>query len=299
MNIHFKINQRIRRNPQSLDPDKQRPKHINLVDTTNIKSKIFEGNDLKILPFDYYLKEFTSNEIYSFMLEEDIYLIPTEELCTLLDQLIEDNLAIEIGAGRGFLGRELGIITTDSHSKNDKFPVSMGNGHIFKYPDYIEKIDAAKAIRKYKPHTVIGSYIVGRKTYLNNSGTYGVDGKDLLKHCKRYFHIGNLDIHCDNPILSISHTELEFPYLITKNMNPDTDRIFIWGDDGLNNFCKINNLKKYKVTYEVKDESKYQIEFISSDNDIKSRADYWVDLDQRSKFMGKSIYLKVLSIQQM
>lgn len=122
--------------------------------------------------------------------------------------------------------------------------------------------------------------------------------KKLLHLCKRYIHIGNLGIHCNNPILTIPHTEIEFPYLITNIMSPLTDRIFIWGQDGMSDFEKNSSIEKYIVRYEAKDKGIFEIDFMSSNNNIENRAHYWIEVDLHTRFMTGKIPFRLISIEQ-
>ncbi len=98
------------------------------------------------------------------------------------------------------------------------------------YPDYVEEIDAIEAVRKYKPDTVLASYLVDKRHVDPEYNiTLGLDGEELLKHCKRYIHIGNLEIHGSDPLLKRPHKELKLDGLITIKQDSETDRIFIWG----------------------------------------------------------------------
>lgn len=123
---------------------------------------------------------------------------------------------------------------------------------------------------------------------------YGVNVRDILKICKRYIHIGNLDMHSDDPEFKFAHTEIEFPYLITKKMNPYTDRIFIWGDDGMDEFEKNNGLKHFKVSYEVEGHGMYTTEFVASDISAEKLFEYgyyWMKLDVEEKFKGIKVVI--------
>lgn len=292
MNIHYRIHKKVANKPLSLDPTKECGM-MRYEDIQEITEKCFSNEELIIHPFKFYM-QYSQNQIRLMMERQDIYMLPTEELCDFLDKVIADRSAIEIGAGKGYLGRELGITVTDSFAKRDSYPMKidkmMGIPTIV-YPDYVENLDAIQSVKKYKPHTVIASYLVHEQIYKDRSKTFGVDGKKLLNMCKRYIHIGNLDLHCSDPIMNIPHTEIEFPYLITKNMNPYTDRIFIWGNDGLNDFEKNNGLKHYKLSYEIVGDKKYSTEFVAPEasTNLSEYGNYWMNLDIKKQFTGRNV----------
>lgn len=294
MDIHYRAHKNIRRIPKPLDSLAQK----SIIVDENIEDIIeqcFAGEEIIIHPFFFYSK-YTMNQKWLMMTEKDVYMLLTEELCDFLDKIIGEKSAIEIGAGKGYLGRELGIHITDSYAKRYTYPMQrdqeLGISTIV-YPKDVEKLDAIKSVTKYHPHTVLSSFLVSERSYPDGK-KYGVNKKELLKMCKRYIHIGNLDLHGDDPILNILHTEIEFPYLITKKMNPDTDRIFIWGNDMLDEFEKDNKLKHYQVSYEEENYGKYTTEFTSSDvpmDRLYQYAKYWVMLDVKKNFKEEKVFI--------
>ena len=73
------------------------------------------------------------------------YGLPTVELVAWLHQFIAGRQAIEIGAGHGDLGRQLGIPTTDSRIQERPdvaaFYRSIGQP-VIQYPSWIERLEA-------------------------------------------------------------------------------------------------------------------------------------------------------------
>ncbi len=300
MDIHYRVKKAVKRAPSSKSPAK-----VNILmkeDISGIINKCFTKKDLNIQTYAFY-EQFSINQIQVMMEQEEIYVLPTEELCDFLDNLIGDKDAIEIGAGKGHLGRELNIPITDSYARHDAYPMKtckrQGIQPII-YPNDVEKLDALQSVRKYKPHTVIASYLVHKQFYKDKSKEFGLDGQKLLKMCKRYIHIGNLDLHTNDPIMQIPHTEVEFPYLITKNRNPYTDRIFIWGDDGLINFEQNNGLEHYNITFIDTGNKKYFTEFVASSTSKKLReyAYYWMKLEVEKQNGAINIPINAIQIQK-
>lgn len=294
MDIHYRTHKNIRRIPKPLVALAQK----SMIMDENIEDIIeqcFTGEDLIIHPFSFYTK-YTMNQKWLMMTKKDVYVLPTEELCDFLDKIIGEKSAIEIGAGKGYLGRELGIHITDSYAKRYPYPMQKDKESglsTIVYPKDVEKIDAIMSVKKYHPHTVLSSFLVSERSYPDGK-KFGVKNKELLKMCKRYIHIGNLDLHGDDPILNIPHTEIEFPYLITKKMNPNTDRIFIWGNDMLDEFEKDNKLKHFQVIYEVENHKKYATDFTSSDvpiDRLHEYAKYWIMLDIKKNFNEERVFI--------
>lgn len=201
-------------------------------DTSVIEEQILDGQEFLIKGSDFW-SQFTHDQIYKFMNDEALYVLPTEELIDYLDELIGDKTAIEIGAGRGFIGRELNIHTTDSYQqlcskKIVKIYDSIGCPRV-KYGKWVEKADAISAVRKYRPHTVPGCFVTHKWRYDTMSGNdEGIDMTKLLSLVKRFILVGNKVVHKDNPLMKIPHQEIMLPGLITKGIHQEEDRIFIW-----------------------------------------------------------------------
>jgi hypothetical protein len=102
---------------------------------------------------------------------------------------------LEIGAGNGWLGYLLGIKMTDSYLQDNpamKSLYSMVSQPVIKYGLDVERIEAVEAVKKYRPHTVIGSWISEK----NSGGNpYLVDEVEMMKYCKRYIFIGTEHQH--------------------------------------------------------------------------------------------------------
>lgn len=225
--MSFKINKNIKRIPTHLDMDKQNLR-IQPIHSNKLHEEVFDGENLIIHPYSYF-KQFSPNEILELMIAKKMYVLPTDELCDFLDELIGNRTVIEIGAGMGYLGRELDIRMSDSYSKNSPEIKKMSHyDDTMDYPSDVECIEGISAIKKYRPHTVLSSFLVCERVVDEKGTTFGVNTRDILKLCKRYIHIGNLDLHCNDPILGKLHTEIESPALITRLQDPEKDRIFIW-----------------------------------------------------------------------
>lgn len=167
-----------------------------------------------------------------------LYTFPTQELVDFLhgeiddDPELEPHTAIEICAGTGWLGRSLGIPTTDSRmqERDDIKELYARQGAVpISYPNDVEKLDALEAVRKYEPEYVIASYCTclygtGGTKYGN---ALGVDTRWVRAHCRRFYHIGNDDIHRRDPIMRMPHRRLSFDWLVTRG-DSSKARIYVW-----------------------------------------------------------------------
>ena len=163
---------------------------------------------------------------------------PTKEVVEFLRNEIDDGDpefapdAIEICAGSGWLGRELDIPMTDSYmqARKDIREIYKKNGCVpIEYPSDVERLDAVSAIKKYRPAFVIGSYVT-RKWGLGSrkeGNMYGVDTTWVSLNCKRFYMIGNENVHSGDPIMKRGHKTWDEEWLITRG-NSKKARIWMW-----------------------------------------------------------------------
>lgn len=203
---------------------------LDSTDITKLESRVFEGGLLNILPYSFYL-EHTMNDLLVMMVRRGIYVLPTTELIDWLSTQMS-GVTIEIGAGLGAIGRALKIPTTDSRLQEQPdikaYYAAFGQATI-QYPDDIEKLDAAEAIEKYKPDTVIGAYITHKFTGGTDGNMYGVEEEKLINAVSKYIHIGNMVTHMNKPILKLPHKEYDFDWVICRAQFQNMNRIWVWG----------------------------------------------------------------------
>lgn len=200
--------------------------------TDNIRKEVMDGREMKILPASVW-ESFPWAEMRLLLHETGTYVVPTEELVDYLDRLIGEESAIEICAGNGFIGRELGIPVTDSYQQQDDLGTSiyyqLAGQPTIKYPKDVIKMEANKAVDRYRPHTVLACYATHKWRYDTMSGNdKGVDFNKLIRKVKRLILVGNTEVHKDNPLMNIPHEEIILPGLMTRSAHPETNRIFIW-----------------------------------------------------------------------
>jgi len=134
----------------------------------------------------------------TFLHFEGQYFLPTVESLILINDLIgavPRDECLEIGAGNGWLGWLLGIKMTDSYLQEDpatKFMYAFAQQPIIKYGLDVERMEAVEAVKKYRPHTVIGSWISEKQP---DGNPFVVDELEMMKYCKRYIFIGTETQH--------------------------------------------------------------------------------------------------------
>jgi hypothetical protein len=161
-----------------------------------------------------------------------VYQFPTAELVSWLAPLLEGVKAIEIGAGHGAIARALGIPATDSHQQADPAIAAMYRAMgqpVIQYPKDVRKMDAAEAVRRLSPHTVVGAWITQKYKPGDKDGNmWGVDEESLLRKVRRYILVGNAKVHGDKRILKLPHEELTFPWVVSRASSPELNRIYVW-----------------------------------------------------------------------
>ena len=201
---------------------------IKQIDLTQMNQEILLDGKIIIHPYSFYEK-YSDNDIKYFMHQHGIYVLPTQELIDYLKTMIVGN-AIEIGAGNGSIGRNLGIPITDSRMQEweeVKILYALSGQPVIIYPDDIETLNAEEAIAKYKPDTIIGAFITHKFNGIDGNA-FGVVEEDLLNVTKRYINIGNKITHKSKPILNRPHEEYYFDWIITRGNLKKENRIFIF-----------------------------------------------------------------------
>ena len=197
-----------------------------------LKETVLNPNGtIKVLPAKEWLS-FPWDEIRLFMHEYPIYVLPTEELIGELKELTAPfRKTIEIGAGSGNIGRNLGIIMTDSHLQErpdiKAYYESLGQP-VIKYPSDVVRSEALAAVNILKPDCVVGCYVTHYS--LEGDGSYwGVKFDRLLPKVKRLILVGNEKTHRHNPIIGLPHREITMENgLVTRAGYGPDNKIFVF-----------------------------------------------------------------------
>jgi hypothetical protein len=212
------------------------------------------GLDGRIYPIPYsYIQNDTLDTLNWVMQALGLYTFPTLELCEWLSSQIDDNPdyephpAIEICAGTGWIGRQLGIPSTDIKSMEN--PIVKGiMAQCLSVPtiysEDVETMEASEAVNKYKPDIVIGSYVTSKQLVdkidkkkamtigikLPYGGVMeqnlmdlareevkvGVDVKSICRKVYKVILVCNMRTHRNESYISLPHQTLSFPWLVTR-----------------------------------------------------------------------------------
>lgn len=141
--------------------------------------------------------------------ETGIYSFPTLEGVDFIKEAIAGREArsIEVAAGIGAWAKALGIRATDSYLQ--RRPDIAAKYREMRqtpapYGKHVEKIDAIKAVRKYRPQVVVASWATQKfraDRFCMRGNADGVDELRLLELVDEYIFIGNTGQHGDKMIL--------------------------------------------------------------------------------------------------
>lgn len=196
-----------------------------------------EWSQIKGIKYDY-MKWYLS--------QRGIFAVITHELCDMIYDLIDGDTdgTLEICAGNGTLGRELGVKMIDSHvhanKDGDVYRLAIQNGQVpIDYPDDVEKLTCRRAMKKYKPRYVIGSWAtqnfkplnkVKRNVYNSNliGNENGIDKEKVAQNCRKLMLVSNMNVHNDRILYDNKFDIKTIPLFgITRSRNYDTTKDFL------------------------------------------------------------------------
>lgn len=188
---------------------------------------------VKVMPASYY-EGTNKKERALFGHRYGVYGFVTTELVEWLRLAIGGRSVIEIGAGNGALAGALGIPATDSRIQEDpvvmEFYAAMNQPRVH-YGDAVEKLDAALAVRKYRPQVVLASWVTHRyrKDRDEHGGNmFGVNEEDIIANCETYIFIGNMSTHIGKSIWDMPHEFFAPTWLYSRSMNDVGNFIAVW-----------------------------------------------------------------------
>lgn len=195
-----------------------------------------ENRQLRVLPYAD-LADVPQEHLSQFCAQQGVYCIPTLELVDFLRAEIAGEKAIEIGAGNGALGTALGIPITDSRMQEEpqmrRIYADLQQATV-RYGPNVQRYDAADAIRRFKPHTVIAAWVTHQfdsHEAWRKGSIFGVDEGALLRRVRRYIFIGNEEVHGPKPVLERPHRTVHAEWLLSRAMNGTPNAIWIWERD--------------------------------------------------------------------
>jgi len=242
-----------------LEPDK--------VDISRARDIINDliGSDNRIYPIPFsFIKDDSLDTLNLVMQAVGLYTFPTLELCEWLSSQIDDDpelephSAIEICAGTGWIGRQLGIPITDIKNMSNPIVKDIMFRNISVptiYGDDTEQLEALEAVNKYLPDIVIGSFVTSKKRVdrkdkkaamtlrvnlpygghidtnlmdsIREEVRVGVDIEKIVRKVYKVILVVNTRTHMNESYFNIPHQTLSFPWLVTRGDNSQS-RILIF-----------------------------------------------------------------------
>lgn len=182
------------------------------------------------------LLEFPPDQIRGWCHRHAVYQLATIELVARLQELVGGRPAIEIAAGYGHIGRALRIPRTDSWLQAEPEVMAYFQSlqqPTIAYPPDVERLTALEAIDHYKPEVVIACWVTqawwpGR--VLGVGPQHELDEQAILTapSVRRYVMVGNRRTHKDKPIRKLPHAELAAEWIVSRDLFPSENRIFVW-----------------------------------------------------------------------
>lgn len=196
---------------------------------------IREDGTIECMPYEYWA-QFPSLAVTAWANKRGYYCLPTTELIEWLTDRIAGRYAIEVASGSNGLYRHLGITGTDSRMQAD--PViamlyAMSGQKITEPPADVKTIDANAAVRELEPQVVVASwlteYVSDEDVAAGRSGSmFGAHEEEIVNSVEEFILIGATGTHGGKRIMDMSHEEHEFPWLVSRAVDPSSNRIWTW-----------------------------------------------------------------------
>jgi hypothetical protein len=211
--------------PQSLLDPRMDTRHLDELLLVNGKMKALPAAELDALA--------TNEQLRHWCHRHGRYGLPTAELIDWLRARIADRYTIEIGAGYGDFASLLGISATDSKIQCQPAMIAyydiLGQP-VIKYPADVEQLDAAEAVKKYRPQVVLASWVtqwVDPHKPPTPGSVFGVKEWKFVDKVT-YILIGNIATHGQKRIMAKRHEVYDLPFLRSRASNPELNRVWIW-----------------------------------------------------------------------
>lgn len=192
-----------------------------------------DRGQMRVLPAAFW-ENTTPSERALFGHRYAIYNFPTTELVAYLHELIDGRSAIEIGAGHGVLAQALDIPATDNRMQAKaryRLIYELTGQPLVKYGRNVIELDAAAAIRRYRPDVVIGCWVTHRydpARHWAGGNEIGIDEEAVIDAVQQYVVIGNEEVHRGKSIWELPHTQIHPPFVYSRAANGSPDFLAIW-----------------------------------------------------------------------
>jgi len=189
-----------------------------------------EYQRLRVLPASEYAR-IPRDELRTWCHFRAVYQLPSQELVDWMRERIGSRSALEVGAGRGWLGRALGVRMTDNHCQSwadvRAYYEAMQQPTI-PYGSDVEAVDALDAVARYTPQVVFGCWVTQKSSQPGGGSVYGLEEAAMLQRVEEYIVVGNDRIHGTKDIMARPHETVRAPWIISRAQQPELNAIYVW-----------------------------------------------------------------------
>jgi hypothetical protein len=211
-------------------------KSVSMAELQAMDAALTDKGRMRLLPAAE-LRRFRHDALCIWMQYSGRYQLPTLELVQWLRERIAGRTCVEIGAGRGDVGRHVGgVALTDSYFQDtpemQAFYALSGCMPTIPPPD-VWKYEGVRAVRQYRPQVVLACWVTqlyqpGDEVNRVGSCVGGVDEMELLRHAPEYIFVGNAGTHRDKRILKLKHEEFSPDWIVSRAADQSLNRIWVW-----------------------------------------------------------------------
>lgn len=208
----------------------------------HLDDALLEDGLLKVHPASFYAA-IPWDELRVWCHFRGVYSLPTHETVGWMRTFLQTHgnpSTLEVGAGRGWLGRALGLRMTDNYCQ--VWPsvallyAAQGQPPTEYGPD-VERIAALPAVKKYQPEAVFGCWVTQLwpkevQAQPGGGSMHGIDEEDLLSRVKWYIVVGNDNVHGQKKIMKRPHEVVRADWLWPRAQDASKNAIYIWKGQG-------------------------------------------------------------------
>lgn len=169
------------------------------------------------------------------------YQFPTTELVLWLSARIAGRKCVEVGAGHGDIGRNVGGVTlTDSYfqaSEAMRLYYEANDTQAITPPPEVMRREALAAAMRYQPEVCLACWVTqayepGDEESKTGSCVGGVRWDELLHYVGELVFVGNLAVHGTMRLLALPHEEFAPDWLVSRAHDQSLNRIWVWKGNG-------------------------------------------------------------------
>lgn len=207
---------------------------INLTGLRDLAPDVIDADGLpRVMPAAFYAATRPEERAW-LAIRHGLYGLPTVELVDWLRARVDGRSAIEIGAGHGRLADALDIRATDNRMQEwpaIRMIYDLQGQPPVTYGPNVETVDANRAVRRYKPDVVVGSWVTHRynpRRHSRGGNEHGPDLPAILAEVDELILVVNEKTHAKNPLMDVPHETYTPPGLYSRALTGAPDQVAVW-----------------------------------------------------------------------